>query len=408
MKYIILTQYYPPETGAPQNRLHSLAKNLVKLGNKVEILTAMPNYPKSEIFPKYKQKKYFFEYIEEIPVHRTWIYVSKKTGIVRRLLNYFSFVFTSVCFSYKLNKADILIVESPPLFLSFSAFIIAKIKGAKIVFNVSDLWPESAEKLGIIKNKFFLWLASLLESFSYKNALLVSGQTKGIVESVSTRFPKVNSTWVPNGIDKNIFDNIVANHSWKKKYSIEDKKIFMYAGIIGHAQGIEVIVKAASAFKNVNEIAFVIVGDGPEKSRLQSLNNDLNAGVVFISNTPKLEVLSWVASAHSYIVPLKKLDLFKGAIPSKLFDPLALGIPIVLGVEGEAHNLFIKENCCGWSFEPENEIDLIKVIKKILISNELVKKYGFSGREYVNQEFNRAQIALKFDKKIESIYNEKV
>jgi len=408
MKYIILTQYYPPETGAPQNRLHSLAKNLIKLGHAVEVLTAMPNYPKSEVFPMYRGRMYYFEYIEKIPVHRTWIYVSKKPGILRRLLNYFSFVFTSILFSFKLSKADILIVESPPLFLSWSAFIIGKFKGAKVVFNVSDLWPESAEKLGIITNKFFLWLASLLESYSYKKAILVSGQTQGIVQSVSTRFPEVKSCWVPNGIDTDVFENIVTDHSWKKQYSIEDKKVFMYAGIIGHAQSLEVIIKAASGLKQVKDIAFVIIGDGPEKSRLQLLNNELNAGVIFIPNTPKLTVLSWIASSHCFIVPLKRLDLFKGAIPSKLFDPLAVGVPIILGVEGEALELFIKTNCCGWNFEPENEIDLIRVIKEVLINDELVKRYGSSGKEYVNRNFDRSQIASVFHNTIESNYFEKI
>jgi len=160
LKFLILTQYFPPEVGAPQNRLFELALRLIKLNVEVTILTAMPNYPQMEIYEEYKSKTYLYEEKEGLKIHRSSIFVSKNKSIVNRLRNYFSFVFSSILTSKKLeNNYDFLMCESPPLFLGYSALYLARKKSAKLIFNVSDLWPESAEKLGVVTNSFLLKLA---------------------------------------------------------------------------------------------------------------------------------------------------------------------------------------------------------------------------------------------------------
>ncbi|MBM3160905.1 MAG: glycosyltransferase family 4 protein, partial [Bacteroidetes bacterium] len=189
MRLLILTQYYPPEIGAPQNRLHELAIRLRAHGVEVEVLTALPNYPKMEVQEKYKNGKNREDIIDSIPVHRSWIYVSKSKGVISRLLNYFSFVWSSYWRGRKLGNYDFLLVESPPLFLGYSAMRLAKKMNAKLIFNVSDLWPESAEKLGIVTNKRLLKLAYNLEAKCYRRATLITGQTEGIVNDIQQRFP---------------------------------------------------------------------------------------------------------------------------------------------------------------------------------------------------------------------------
>ena len=159
MKILFLTQYYPPEVGAPQNRLHELAVRLKAQGVNIEVLTAMPNYPSMEIEERYKNGKIREEVIDGIKIYRSKIYVSKSKSIFKRLLNYFSFVFTSYFRCRKLAEFDYLLVESPPLFLGYSAILLSKKLKAKLIFNVSDLWPESAEKLCLVTNKAFLKLA---------------------------------------------------------------------------------------------------------------------------------------------------------------------------------------------------------------------------------------------------------
>ena len=164
MRILFVTQYYPPEIGAPQNRLHELAVRLKANNIDVEVLTAMPNYPKMEIFEAYKTGQIKEENIDGIKVYRSKIYVSKSKGIISRLLNYFSFVWTSYRRGRSLGHYDYLLVESPPLFLGYSAMALSRKLKAKLIFNVSDLWPESAEKMGIVTNKFLLSFAYKLEA----------------------------------------------------------------------------------------------------------------------------------------------------------------------------------------------------------------------------------------------------
>ena len=407
MKFLILSQYYPPETGAPQNRLHSLALNLVKNGCDVEVLTAMPNYPKMEIFEGYNGLSYKKENIDGIKVHRSKIYVSKSKGVLKRLLNYFSFVLSSIRISNKLSKTDYIICESPPLFLGISALYLSKKLKAKLIFNVSDLWPESAEKLNIVSNKFFLNLAYKLEEYLYKKSFLVTGQTQGIVANINKRFPNISTLWLPNGIDKEVYE-VPENKDWITEYGIEGKKVYVYAGIIGHAQGLDVIIKTKNWLVNnefalSKKVAFVIIGDGPDKQRLEALNEELKTNIIFIPNTPKIKVLKMLKACHGYIVPLKKLDLFLGAIPSKIFDALGLSKPILLGVDGEAKSLFIDQGKAGIYFEPENEISLAKVIVELENNPLKALAYGKSGNIFATKNFDRKNIAKKFLEKIQEL-----
>jgi len=401
MKLLFLTQYYPPETGAPQNRLHSLALNLLKVGFEVEVLTAMPNYPKMEIFPQYRGIREMEETIDGVRVVRSSIYVSKDKGVAKRLINYFSFVWTSMRSHHRLGEADYVLCESPPLFLGISALYLAWKFKAKMIFNVSDLWPASAEELDIVSNKFLLDMAYKLEAFLYKKSFLVTGQTQGIVADINKRYPNVPTMWLPNGIDKDVYTFSDHETDWLREYNIQDKRLYMYAGIIGHAQGLDVILKAKQwLMQNEPEIAsgleFVIIGDGPETNRLKELDKVMGTRLVFIPNTPKQMVIRMIKNASGYIVPLKKLNLFLGAIPSKIFDPLALGIPILLGVDGEARKLFIDQGKAGLYFEPENQIALAICILELEKKPYIAQKMGEQGKEFVSENFDREKIAFSF------------
>ena len=402
MRITILTQYYPPETGAPQNRLHSLARNLKAAGHHVEVQTGMPNYPKMRVFEGYRRRLFHFEKIDGIEVRRSWIFVTRSKSIFPRLLNYFSFVFSSLISGIRAKSVDYVFCESPPLFLGISAWLIAKVRGAQLIFNVSDLWPESAEKLGIVGEGLPLRMAYRLEAWLYRKSFLVTGQTQGIVNDIKVRFPNVSTIWLPNGIDEDVVANVERDTSWRKQYGVEGKKVFIYAGVLGHAQGLEVIIMAAKRLRSHEEIAFVIVGDGPLSEDLQELNRNQEAGVVFIPNTPKQILLGMVADVYAYIVPLKKLDLFKGAIPSKLFDPLGFGVPILLGVEGEAKSLFIDDARAGLAFEPENDEELALSVIKFVEDPEGREQMGRNGLEYVGLNFDRRVIAERLIDKLEN------
>ena len=399
MKILILTQYYPPEIGAPQNRLHEIAVRLKANNMEVDVLTAMPNYPKMEIFKDYQKGKIKNEIIDGVNVIRAKIYVSKSKSIVSRLLNYFSFVWSSYWRGKSLGNYDYLMVESPPLFLGYGAMRLSKKLKAKMIFNVSDLWPESAEKLNIVSNKLLLKLAYKLEAKCYQKAHLITGQTMGIVQNIQSRFPKKNVHWLPNGVDVDFYNpTLIEKSGFRKKNGFsEDDIIFFYGGILGHAQGLSTLVNAAALCNTNQNIKIIIQGSGPQQMELIELNKKLkNQNVFFREPVSKSEMPGILKEIDVAIIPLKKLEIFLGAIPSKIFESLSMCIPLILGVDGEAKHHFINSANAGLFYEPEDEKDMaIKILQ--LAENETQRKeMGLNGRKYILDNFNRNDIAKNF------------
>jgi len=393
--------------GAPQNRLFELAVRLRKLGVDISILTAMPNYPQMEIYEGYKNKSYVYEEIDGLKIHRASIYVSKNNSFIPRLRNYFSFVMSSALIgTKKLSHVDFLLCESPPLFLGYSAMFLAKRKKAKLIFNVSDLWPESAEKLAVVNNRRLLKLAYQLEEKLYRKSTLVTGQTRGICTNINKRFPTIKTYWLPNGVDLNFYDpSTIRINNWRKENGfLEEDLILLYAGIIGIAQGLEVILKAAINFNASPQVKFVLLGSGPEKEKLIALQKKLGLkNVFFLEAVTKKQMPLILNSVNAAIVPLKKLDLFLGAIPSKIFETLAMKVPILLGVGGEAKQLFITQGNCGVYFEPENADELTKAILNLFGNKAFAKQLGENGRDFVNEAFNRDNIAKQFFEQLKQL-----
>jgi len=402
MKIVILTQYFPPEVGAPQNRLSDLAMRLKNAGDEVTVLTAMPNYPEMKIHASYRKKITVTEYINGIKIIRCPIYVSGSKSIVKRLFNYFSFTISSFLLGlFKIHHHDYLICESPPLFLGKSGWLLSVIHRSEFVFNVSDLWPESAEKLGLVKNKLLLGMAKHLEEFLYKRSFLVSGQTQGIVKNIKTRFPGKRVYWLPNGADISFF-NPSKNDIWRKKEGYRsDDFILYYAGIIGHAQGLEIILEAALKTIRDEKINYAIIGSGPEKDKLIILRDELKlTNVRFFDSVPRSEMLNILNSMDATIIPLRKLELFLGAIPSKIFENLAMKVPVLLGVDGEAKDLFVNQGKCALFFEPENSEQLAEKIIFLFKNKEYRNELSENGRKYVSGNFERNNIALNFRKQL--------
>ena len=399
MKILFLTQYYPPEIGAPQNRLHELAIRLQTFGSTVEVLSALPNYPKMEIHPNYSKGKNRRETIDGIKIYRAWIFVSKNAGVLHRLLNYFSFVFTAYLLGRKLGRYDYLLVESPPLFLGWTAMALSRKLNAKMIFNVSDLWPESAEKLNIVTNRTLLKLAYGLERKCYERAHFVTGQTQGIVQNIQQRFPDKQVYWLPNGVDVSFYNpDLVVPGNFRAKHGFQESDLlFFYGGILGHAQGLEVILNAAVLLTDLPNVHFILQGEGPLKGELMEQAKRLNLSCVhFLPAVPKNEMPNILKSIDVSVVPLRNLSLFQGAIPSKIFESLAMKVPLLLGVAGEAKMHFIDKAQAGWFFEPENAASLAAQIRSIHSTPESVTDYGENARRYVNKVFNRNRIAQEF------------
>ncbi|HZX63500.1 MAG TPA: glycosyltransferase family 4 protein, partial [Bacteroidales bacterium] len=267
------------------------------------------------------------------------------------------------------------------------------------IFNVSDLWPESAEKLGLISNRFLLNLTTRLEEFLYRSSFIITGQTKGIVQNISQRFPGKTVYRLKNGIDLASFSNLPSKDiSWRRESGFtEDDFLLLYAGILGHAQGLEVILKAADLLKDNKRIRFILVGAGPERDKLVKMKEALSLdNLFFFDSMPRPQLLKIIANVDVALIPLRKIDLFKGAIPSKIFENLALRKPILLGVEGEAKELFIDEGNAGLAFVPEDEHDLAAKTEILFNNRQLAGDLGENGYHYVSRMFNWDNIADDF------------
>jgi glycosyltransferase involved in cell wall biosynthesis len=399
MKIIFLTQYFPPETGAPQNRLHATAQALMRKGAKVTVLTAMPNYPDMRIHAAYRRKWHVQEMLDGMVVHRAWLFVSARRSILWRLLNYFSFVFSSLWVGlFRLKRSDVLFVESPPLFLGITAMLLAKAKGAKLVFNVSDLWPESAVQLGLVTNRTVIGISTWLEELCYRRSALITGQTKGIVADIQRRCPNEQVLWLPNGVDLAAISEAEDGgdpQAARARLGIAPGDLVItYAGIIGHAQGLEVVLHAAKLLKHRSDIHFLLIGDGPEKAMLQRMKSELAVDAVrFVDRMPRAELLALLRATDAVVVPLRRNDLFKGAIPSKIFEALALSKPLLLGVEGEAKELFIDEGRSGLAFTPEDAQDLARCVERFVGDRAQLERMGASGARYVRERFDREVIS---------------
>ncbi len=395
MRIILLSQYFPPEVGAPQNRLFAMAKGLQAKGATVTVLTAMPNYPDMRIRRGYRGKWSVREEMDGVDVRRVWLFVSKGRGLLPRLLNYFSFVFTSFIHGlFTLRRADVLLVESPPLFLGLSAMWLGRAKKAKLVFNVSDLWPESAVQLGLVTNRAAIALSERLELRCYRRAALITGQTMGIVENVRARCHGKEVLWIPNGVDLGLIDGLGEVQDVRGAHGIPTGAfVLAYTGILGHAQGLEVVLRAAARLGDRHEVLFLLVGDGPEKSRLEAMAMEMGLqNVRFIAPMPRREALALVAASDGVVVPLRRNKLFEGAIPSKIFEALALGRPLLLGVQGEAKRLFIEEGQAGLAFTPEDDAALEQAVRRYLADDALRAAHGANGARYVRSQFDRRQI----------------
>ncbi|MBV6429348.1 MAG: hypothetical protein KIPDCIKN_03899 [Haliscomenobacter sp.] len=399
MKILILTQYFPPETGAPQNRLHDLALKLQGRGARVSVLTAFPNYPQYEVFPGYRGSVFRKETMDGLQVYRSWIYVSRRKSILLRLFNYFSFTFSSLLVGLlKTGPTDLIICESPPLFLGFTAVLLKRWKSARLVFNVSDLWPESAVKLGIVRNRLLIGLSERLENWIYRHSDFITGQTQGIVDNIRQRFPGKRIFWLPNGVDVEELESRLTGEDWRTREGFRKEDLLLYfGGLLGYAQGLDCIIQAAAMVKDLPEVKFILIGEGPEKKRLVELKKALGAtNVFFFKGVPKNQIADVIQSIDIGIIPLKKLELFLGAIPSKIFEILCLQKPILLGIEGEAKDLFIEQARAGLAFEPEDATALAAQVRYVHANRNQLPEWGSNGHAYVTAHFNRSAIADAF------------
>lgn len=364
MRFLILTQYFPPEIGAPQIRLAALVRSLHRVGHQVEIVTAFPHHLVGKIFPAYRRKFYAKEDFEGSPVHRTWVYAASGTGVAR-ILNYLSFAVSSLIGLARAKRPDYIFVESPPLFLGITGALYSTLRRVPMIFNVADLWPDSVRELGVLKNGLLIALAEWLERWIYRRSWFVNAITPGIRQVLveKKRLSSHKVLFLPNGVDLALFSPREPDLTLAQQLHLKGKT-FVYAGTHGVAQGLQTLIEAAALLTG-DGISFLFIGDGPAKEKLvqdaqkRNLNN-----VGFLGMQPAEDMPRFFSLATASIVPLVKAELFRSARPSKIITSLACGVPVIFCGEGETAEL-LTQSRSGLVVPPEDATALARTVQKL-------------------------------------------
>jgi glycosyltransferase involved in cell wall biosynthesis len=391
----ILTQYFPPEMGAPQARLSELGERLIDRGWDVEALTSLPNYPTGQVFDGYDPSQAIVETIGRIRTVRVPLYTSKG-GFTKRIRSYFSFVRSAKKYGPRLcQRPDVLLVESPPLFIGYAAKYLARTWQCPYVFNVSDLWPESAIRMGVVRPGLLTWLAERLELNLYRNAAAVTGQSNEIVESVRRRVPAVRAEVITNGVDASRFGKRFADDQSRQLLGNEPGPIFIYAGLLGLAQGLDQILDVAVSLPATTPGRFVIIGDGPERERLeQRIQREAISRVRILPAQPRNRIPACLAASDAAIITLGKT--IPGAVPSKIYEAMASELPILLIADGEAATR-ISNAECGIAIRPNDLIGAKDAVVRLATDPELRASFGKAGRSQAETTYNRDAIAERLD-----------
>lgn len=353
---VIVSNYYPPEMGAAANRIRNLAEGLKDRGNKVTVVCPLPNYPKGEIFKSYKNKFSVSETINHVKVKRYWIFPSKSTNPILRLLSMLSFSWSMwfSIFSLLKNKTDVFIIQSPPLLVGFSGLLLSKFLRVKNILNVSDIWPLSAYDLGVIKKGVFYKFLEIIEKVNYRLANKIVGQSEETILHIS----KI--------VDKEflVYRNVPKYEMSEPKTRNKENLKLVYAGLLGYAQGVLNICKRIN-FKDL-DVELHIYGGGIEEEGIKELAKVKNSNIFFYGLKKNEEIKNEINKFDVGLVPLK--NKIHGAVPSKIFELMQSGTPILFFGEGEGSKI-VSDNNIGTS---TNSDDINDLKNKILDFKEMV------------------------------------
>lgn len=396
MKILYISHYYPPEVNAPAVRVSELAKHWAKQGHDATVLTGFPNHPSGIIPDKYKGLIRSKEKHGNVKVVRTYVYAAPNKGFVKRILNYLSFMFSSILLGTRaVGRPDILIATSPQFFVAVAGYVISRIKKCKFIFEVRDLWPEEIVAVGAIKNKFTIRILEKIEMFLYRKADLVVAVAQGTTDTLVKRgIPKSKLVLIPNGVDIEHFQN--RNGYVKKSLGYESKFVVSYIGTHGMAHRLETVLEAALLLKENNRIQFLFVGDGAEKQSLVKRAKELNLeNVFFHDQIDRNRIPEFYNASDLFLVPLRKADLFTRNIPSKVYEIMAAKKPMIIATEGESRKL-VEQSGAGIGVTPENCRELAGQISYLFQNPELCLEMGESGYAFALANASRSSLADRY------------
>jgi colanic acid biosynthesis glycosyl transferase WcaI len=400
VKILYLSQYFPPEMGAPAARASELTRHWAAGGHDVTVLTGFPNHPTGRVPSEYCdefRQLVTREQIDGVDVVRTWLWPLPNRRAYERILNYSSFCLSSALTGLFLSRPDVVIASSPQLLVGLAGWWLAAWKHVPLVFEVRDLWPESLSAVGMgSQTSLTHRILAKIAEFLYRKATRIVVVTPAFKDHLIKywQIPAIKISVVENGVETSLFSPQNTNPELRKEWGAEGKFVVSYIGTIGMAHGLESLLEAAARMQqSAPEILFLLLGEGAERERIQSLANSRSlTNLRFVGQQPREKIPAYIAASDACLVLLKKADLFKTVIPTKMLEFMSCARPVILGVQGQAQQI-IEESQSGICIAPENAGDLVQAITRLAADPTLRDSLGRNGRRYIQQRFSRRSTA---------------
>lgn len=397
MKILYLSQYFPPEMGAPAARVHEMSREWVRLGHDVTVLTTFPNHPTGVIPLEYRGEWTRVEMVDGIRVVRVPIYVAANKGIIRRALNYYSYgTSASLIGPFLVDRPDIIVATSPQFLTALAGWWMSLVKWRPFVFEVRDIWPRSIVEVGAMKaGSPVVRILEWLERFLYRRAARIVAVTHSFVDDISGKgVAREKVSVVTNGVDLELFqpgDRVAARRS----LGLPPGFLATYVGTHGMAHGLDTVLDAAKRVQ-ANGIRVLLVGEGAEKAALKA-----RAGAEGITNVDfwdqqsRARVSEIIAASDVCLVVLRDKPLFRTVIPSKIFEFMGAGRAMLTTVDGESRKI-LAEAGAGRFCPPENAEALANALIDMAASPEQLEEMGRSGRRHVECHYAREVLAERY------------
>ncbi len=395
MQVLLITQYFPPELGASSSRWGDYVSIMTKKGIKVSVICEMPNYPSGKYFPGFKNKLVDIEKKNNLTIIRTLAFATNRQTKIKKLIHYLIFMFSGMLQSARLKNFDIVIVSSPPLFVGLIGVFYKAISSKGYWLDIRDLWPDSVVALGQMKKGALYKLAKKVERLIYKSA-------EGFIFAVPDFNKYINKKYnYLNKPSQNLINGVSLDFIKKSKsmkVSPDKEFTILYSGNFGLAQNLETIIYSAEKLQNF-PINFKFIGDGVQYSFLKNLVKSKKLkNVYFIKSIKRIELIKHIKMASVCVAPLKKDELFKNAIPSKIFEYLACERPVICN-HGSAGNIINKIKS-GKVIKSENVNELVSAIKIYYKNRSLIFHHGQAGSAYVKENLIKENLIEKVLKKV--------
>jgi colanic acid biosynthesis glycosyl transferase WcaI len=410
MKILYISQYYPPEMGAPAARVSELAREWVKRGHQVTVLTAFPHHPhgtkrREDVGVLTRREK-----DGDVDLIRTYVFAARNSGFLWRIVSYVSFMMSAILIGvWRVGRPDIVIATSPQLFTGVAGWCMSRLLRAPFVFEVRDLWPESIVTVGAMKESRAIGLLKQLSAFLYRSADKIitvgPGYRRRILSSYGTEPDKIDV--VTNGVDLQHYRFRLSDRElYRQKLGMKNETVVLYLGTHGMAHGLDFVMDAAEKLSN-ESIRFVFVGDGAEKPTLEKRAIDRGqSNVTFVPPQDKRAVVGYYAACDIALVPLRKVDLFTDVLPSKIFEIMGMQRAMIVSVDGDARQE-VERAGAGIFVEPENVLELIQAIQKLADNPGLREELGINGRRYVEAHYPRNVLARRYTEILGNVIDRK-